>query len=350
MNILGFLIFSFAFAEPKTITIGAGGDVGFGRYRKTKKYFSHGGEAPFASLEPLFQQSDVVFVNLETPLSDVDPPNVRSKRPLRNGLTFRSDTRYAQMMVDVGIDVVSLANNHMEDCRKAGLEHTQEALEKVNLYAVGAHTEKDPYAPVVFQKEGVDIIVFARSTKRNRGRISRKGHDDIAYVNPQDLVKNAAPLIESYKQQYPQGLIVFSIHWGEEYSTLPTGGQQRIARALVDTGVDIVLGHHPHVLQPAEVYKSGLILYSMGNFVFDQYNQATRKSAFFAMDFHFEEEWKPVQIKVHPLQLSRPPETTQISTNKKVVQGFVLNSKKKRFGTKFQWENDILIWKAEDKN
>jgi len=344
------LVFFFfmALAEPRVFTLGAGGDVGFGRYMKSKRYRQHGGEEPFSALTSLFAASDLVFVNLETPLYDRHPPNVRSKRPLKNRLTFRSDTRYAQLMQNAGIDLVSLANNHMEDCSREAIQSTVDALDLAKLHHVGAHTEHDPYAPIVFQHDSVDVVVFARSTKRNKGRIGAKPHPDIAYVRTESILETSVPLIAEYKAKYPSAIFVFSIHWGGEYMDFPVRIQQTVARGLIDAGVHAVLGHHAHVLQPVEVYNSGVILYSMGNFIFDQSRVDTHKSAFFMMDFSWDEGWKPSQLRIHPLKLSVPPITTKRSGDQNIVHTIYRNGRNKRYRTPLTWTDGMLVWEPKE--
>jgi len=340
------LFFFFAMAEPASFTIGAGGDVGFGRYLKSKRYRSHGGEVPFSELQPLFSLSDLVFLNLETPLSDVHPPIVRSKRPLKNRLNFRADTRYAQVLRDAGVDVVSLANNHMEDCGKVAIETTSTALDSAEVKHVGAHLTNDPYKPIVFQKNGVDIVVFARSTKRNKGRIGVEPHPDIAYVRAENILSESLPLVSLYREKYPKAVFLFSMHWGGEYMDIPVRIQRKVARKLIKEGIHVVLGHHPHVLQPVEVHPTGVILYSMGNLLFDQPRTDTHKSAFFTMNFIWNEGWRTSALRIDPLQLYAPPKKTYIGSQKAILQTLFQHSKSKQYKTPLAWKGDSLIWKA----
>ena len=347
MAIFLYFFSMFVWAEPTSFAIGAGGDVGFGRYLKSKRYRSHGGDDPFSELRPLFAQSDLVFVNLETPLSDVHPPIVLSKRPLKNRLNFRADTRYAHVLQEAGIDVVSLANNHMEDCSKEGIATTTKALDEAGVHHVGAHRESDPYAPIIFQERGVDIVIFARSTKRNKGRIGTQPHPDIAYVTASNLLDTTLAQLALYKEKYPKAIFLFSIHWGGEYMDVPVRIQRKIARRLIKEGVHVVLGHHPHVLQTVEVHPTGVIVYSMGNFLFDQPRTDTHKSAFFAMDFVWNDGWHPKVLQIHPLQLYAPPKKTHLGTQRDILQTLYRYSKSKQYNTDLHWEGSTLIWEAE---
>jgi poly-gamma-glutamate capsule biosynthesis protein CapA/YwtB (metallophosphatase superfamily) len=329
---------------PATFSVGAGGDVGFGRYNKSKQYRPHGGDDPFVGLAPLFHDTDLVFVNLETPLYDDIPKMIRNARGSSNGLIFRADTSYAHTLHDAGVDVVSLANNHLEDCGKEGAISTQRALEQANVSFVGTNVDTDPFQPVIINKEGTQIVVFARSSRRNYGGIDGPPHPYMAYEKTSSIGKISVALVKEYREKYPEALFIYSVHWGEEYSPNPYSSQRKVARALIDSGVDIFLGHHAHVLQPVEIYNDGVIIYSLGNMVFDQSSTRTRRSAYFNMEMVWEDKWKAKKIEITPLQLQKPPNTTLVSTNHAVLDEFYRNSRKSPYGTELKWENDVLIW------
>ena len=326
-------------AQPKEFVLGAGGDIAFGRYLKSGLYRPHGGETPFSDLKRLFSQADLVFANLETPLQNVDPPHVH---PPKNSLTFRADLQYAQHMKTAGLDLLSLANNHMEDCTLTGISHTQDALSAAGIHYGGANMQKDPYEPVIFEHQGTEIVFFARSTKRNHGSISR--HPYIAFERAKDIHATAPQIIQKYKKIYPSALFIFSLHWGAEYSSFPVSIQRSIAHVLIDSGVHAVLGHHPHVLQPVETYKDGVILYSMGNLLFDQFRSETQKGAFFYLHFAYQKDWSLNKIRIVPLKVLPPPNTTEISKDTNTLMKFEHNSTKKRYSTTFQWKGEELLW------
>lgn len=342
-----FFLLTVAFSiAQESFSVGAGGDVAFGRYLKhTKQYRPHGGTQPFQTLKPLFQQVDMVFCNLETPLSDEDPHIIGSKRPLSHSLTFRADTRYAQLMQSAGVQLLSLSNNHMEDCNKNGLAHTIKALDQAGIHHAGAHLTQDPYAPKVLTHKDVDIVFFARSTKRNKGRITGL-HPYVAFATPKHLLEQTPEQIKAYKKAYPKALIMVSIHWGGEYMTQPVRIQRTIARKLIDAGAHIILGHHPHVLQPVEVHKHGVIVYSMGNFIFDQNRPKTHISAFFLFDFIYQQQWFIKRVRLIPLKLSPPPLPTQMGEVSQLEQ-FRRDSAQKEYHTPFQYDENSLLWEAE---
>ena len=301
-TILMFILYhTLSFAKPQsTFTVGAGGDVAFGRYLKNNEYRSHGGEDPFGELIPFLEKSDLVFVNLEIPLDDDVPQKIQSSKRESSGLIFRADERYANILSEAGVDVVSIANNHLEDCGKKGVQRTQDVLELHNVAYVGADVYKTPYLPKVIQKDDVEIVIFGRSTRRNFGSINQNAPSYIAYETTGSIAQNAPSIIKSYKETYPNALFIYSIHWGEEYRQTPTSMQRKTAHQLIDAGIDVILGHHSHVLQPLEMYKNGIILYNMGNLIFDQSREETQKSAFFQIEFVWKDEWIANRIEIIP--------------------------------------------------
>ena len=333
----------FANTDP-TLIIGAGGDVAFGRYLKNNEYRSHGGENPFGDVNTLFEKSDLVFVNLETPLHDDIPPKIQSSIETSSGLIFRADEDYAHILSAAGIDIVSIANNHLEDCGKKGIQSTQEVLALSKVAYVGADVYKNPYEPTILHKNDIEIVIFGRSTRRNFGSIDQNSPSYIAYETTASIAQNAFSQIKAYKQKYPKALFLYSIHWGEEYRNLPTSMQRKTAHQLIDAGIDVVLGHHTHVLQPIEIYNDGVILYSMGNLIFDQLRQDTQKSAFFQMEFVWKDTWIPHQIEIFPLQLQTTPLSTTTSTDPHILETFRIHSHQKPFETDLYWENNKLIW------
>lgn len=196
-------------------------------------------------IESLLADSDLTVVNLETPLVSDCP--VR-----RDGMTFCGMPSFASAMKQVGIDVVTLANNHTLNYGLAGLKETRQHLDKENLVSAG-------FNEVVLQE--IKGVRFAIIPVNGVGeRIDRE--------RVRQLLTDA---------QKEADVVLVSIHWGAEYLVVPkaAGGvapddPQELGRFLVDHGADLVVGAHPHVVQGVEIYKDTLIVYSLGNFIFDQ--------------------------------------------------------------------------------
>jgi poly-gamma-glutamate synthesis protein (capsule biosynthesis protein) len=150
-----------------------------------------------------------------------------------------------------GVTHVSLANNHALDFGEEGYHHTRDELETLGLGVVGHPTRIDDDSVAYIEVGGKVIAVLG--VNATYGGVSDDWTDVLETSSMQSDVQ-----------------IVY-IHWGEEYQPWHSESQEELARLFVDTGADIVIGHHPHVVQDIESYKNGLIFYSLGNFIFDQY-------------------------------------------------------------------------------
>ena len=279
----------------------AGGDVMFGRYSNST-YRSIGGDEPFAAIAAQLRKADVAFVNLESPLMEGHPPRM-PEAP--RGLVFRGEAKRAHQMVQAGVDVVALANNHTEDLRNPGVKSTIEILAAAGLVGFGAVEQGDPLAPVVADIDGKQVVFLGATTRRNLGEPRTGQWIPSAYKPFKWLLKEFPKRVEDARLTWPNALIIVSMHWGEEYVTSAPAPHQKLARALIDAGANGVLGHHPHVLQPIEVYNGAPILFSMGNLVFDQRGVSRRRTALFDLSWQRNQagEWQLNGLVLTPVML-----------------------------------------------
>ena len=233
---------------------------------------------PFQNVQHLFATDDCTFVNLESVFAD-------SGTPADKKFTFRAPVHVAQVLTYGSVEAVSIANNHSYDFGEAGYQSTKATLDNL-----GVHYAEQRSTTVFTTESGLTIGFYALYA---------------CNINPQiDEMKAAV------EQMLDQGaeIIVASVHWGEEnwYST--TAKQRRIAHDLIDAGVDIVWGHHPHVLQKIEEYKDGYIYYSLGNFSFGgNHNPGDKDSAVLQMEIIRSPEGKISlgELTIVPCRLSR---------------------------------------------
>lgn len=238
-----------------------------------------GYDYPFRKIRTYLADADITFANLETPLiGDRD-----TGKTTPGGTTvFRGDTDFAQALKDAGIDIVSLANNHMKDQGSAGITSTVLALNEVGMLHVGAGQNLDEARRMQI------VTVPSKLAKRDPVTIGFLAYND-ADVVPQTYHAKSQQSgtnimdIEHLKQDVEASrskvdVLIVSMHSGTEYVDYANDRQQVFARAAIDYGADMVVGHHPHVLQPIEVYKGKYIFYSLGNFVFDQPWPDTKQS------------------------------------------------------------------------
>lgn len=195
---------------------------------------------PFANARAIFEGDDLTVVNLEGVLQD----SAGGKRGSRK-YNFRGPTAYTQMLTGASVEACSLGNNHAEDYGSRGLKSTKAALDAAG---VGWFANKDIF---FFEKDGVKLALLSYwMTDFNSHR---------------KWLKTELPRLRA---EEGVDFIVVCIHDGREHQFKHTKAVTEKARAAIDMGADLVIGHHPHVIQGLEVYNDRLIVYSLGNFVF----------------------------------------------------------------------------------
>lgn len=229
--------------QDKIVTMIATGDVIPARSVNYKMATGHGFRWPFEKTAEVLAGADLTVINLETPLLNSCPITVE-------GMLFCGDAKAAEGLVFVGVDVATLGNNHVGNHYLEGIVETRRILDGVGILSV---SEGISYKEV----KGVTFAFLA--------------YNDIgapeAGVPWADENKIKEEVAQARKNA---DVVVVAYHWGTEYVTMPTGRQQELAHLTVDSGADVVLGNHPHWIQPVELYKGKFIIYAHGNFVFDQ--------------------------------------------------------------------------------
>jgi poly-gamma-glutamate capsule biosynthesis protein CapA/YwtB (metallophosphatase superfamily) len=234
--------------SPRSLRLALVGDVMLGRW--VGQALCQNGRAgcdwpaALATLAPVLSGADLALANLESPLT--------SAPMTRENYDLRASPKSAQALSSAGLDLISLANNHIMDSGAAGLDETQAALRSWKLQAVGP--DMDPVWRTFWNL-----------------RIAFLAFQD---VRPRMDFNAAADVVRQARKG--GSLVVVSIHWGSEYQAGQNARQKEIAQALADAGAALVWGHHPHVLQPV-VWLQGagqpfrtLVAYSLGNALFDQ--------------------------------------------------------------------------------
>lgn len=249
--------------DPPRTRLVFGGDVMLSRYVAKLARSKNDPAWPFRNIAPLFAQADIAFVNLESPFC--------AGRPLDYGMVFRAQPAMIEGLKLAGIDVVSTANNHARDCGEAGITQTLDLLEANGIAAAGtARSEEALRRGAVLERNGLKFGFLAYTYDQRNGN----HHDDDQRIAGMD--------IESMRQDVRNmrehaGVIIISMHAGYEYQPKPNAQQKLFARAAIDSGATLVIGHHPHVIQPSETYRNGAIFYSLGNLIFDQDPPATKR-------------------------------------------------------------------------
>ncbi len=228
--------------QPEVFTLTFAGDCTFGS-TMANWYAPYGFiltvgdnyDYPFQNVLEYFENDDFTMVNLEGPLCD-------EGNPVQKKHTFHGPTSYVNHLTENSIEAVTIANNHSYDYGKNGYTSTVQALEGAGVPYVAENS-----STIVTTESGLTIGIYA------------------AVYNTwdmEDMRQEIAVLVEEAE------LVIYAVHWGTEGSYRPVKSQVDLAHELIDMGVDIIYGSHPHVLQNVEEYNGGIIYYSLGNFCF----------------------------------------------------------------------------------
>jgi len=225
---------------------------------------------PFFKIADELKKADILFGNLEGPISD---------RGIKVGsiYSFRFKPEAIEGLVYAGFDVLSLANNHMLDYQRVALEDTMNILEENNIDYVGAGFDKEEaFSLKIKEIKNAKIGFLAYTNLGPKNWRAGNENSGMAWIDENDISKIAEDI---KKAKEKVDILVVSLHSGEEYKKKPTPFQVSFAKICIDNGADLVIGHHPHVVQGIEKYKDGWIAYSLGNFVFDQdFSEETMKT------------------------------------------------------------------------
>lgn len=229
------------------------GDVMLGRSVMVTSMKQNDFDYPFKKVSSYLRGSDIVFANLESPFAE-DCPQTNS------GMIFCADPILAKGIINAGINVVTLANNHTGNYGKEGMVTTQKVLTENAIEYTG---------------EGNLVIKEVNGIK-----FGFLGFN-LMYRSPDNLEKKM--IAESDKLV---DVLIVGVHWGDEYQPSANNKQRAYARELVGLGADIIAGHHPHWVQDMETINGKKVYYSLGNFVFDQmWSEETRKGIAITLEF-----------------------------------------------------------------
>jgi gamma-polyglutamate biosynthesis protein CapA len=194
---------------------------------------------PWEATRVLLKSADITYINLETPIL-TDCPTIIT------GTTFCGDPRSIEGLIYAGVDVANLANNHIYNYGQTGVESTVDLLEKSGIKTTGITN------PALVKIKGQQIAFL--------------GFNAIPLTIPRSVIGSEISAANKLAD-----FVVVQFHWGTEYTTEITDQQRELAQLAVDSGADLVVGNHPHWVQPEEIYKNKIIKYAHGNFIFDQF-------------------------------------------------------------------------------
>jgi len=240
-----------------TLTLLLGGDVELAR-ATGRKLLQDASYDPFATLRTALSRADVRFVNLEGPLSDQGGETMSRT----NSLVFTGPPSGAEALARAGVNVVSTANNHAWDYGRAGLLETIANLDRAGVAHAGTGaTLAAAWTPAVVQVRGWRVGFVAVTDVFNFGPlVEHEARDHVARADPQAVGRAIVAA-----RAAGADVVIVSHHGGDEYVDQPLARTRALLHAYVDAGADLVVGHHPHVLQGVEWYAGKPVFYSLGN-------------------------------------------------------------------------------------
>ncbi|RTM07740.1 MAG: hypothetical protein EKK31_10755 [Hyphomicrobiales bacterium] len=283
------------------------GDIMLGdRTRRPIKLF--GEDYPFAGLLPLLRRSSIVCGNLEGPFAREADRQDRT-------YSYRVDPRLAHALKRANINVVTLANNHLVDCGRTGVLETFEALDNAGVHMIGAgRNELAAHEPIILDAGPLRVGILGYYW--NRRCAATRDLPGSATDEAEWLTVD----IQSLRHRVDRIVTVF--HWGVPYVRTPHPDDQAKARLAVDLGADLVIGHHPHVIQPFEIYKGSPIFYSVGNFTFGSGNS---KAEGLLVAAHFGDretvcDIYPIYVKNRDPRVDYQPKTLGGAAGRNILQ------------------------------
>ena len=276
-------------APPRELRLAAVGDIMLGGTAapEMRKY---GYDYPFELTRDILKQAQIVFGNLEGPLTDGGVAGTEKQ------YLFRSPPdKVAPALARAGFTIVSLANNHTLDYGPEGLADTRAALAQAGIGHVGAGQNlAEARQPVYMMVDGVTVAFLAYSLTFPEEFWAGPDKPGTAFGHEHFVRTDVMATREK------ADLVVVSFHWGQEGKTELRDYQTQLAHAAIDAGASAVLGHHPHILQGVERYKHGVILYSLGNFAFGSFSNTATRSAIALLTFR-DRQWH--ELRMIPLNV-----------------------------------------------
>ncbi len=275
-------------------------------------------------IKPLAQSHDLSFYNQETIIGG-------KKLGLSNYPMFNSPDEIGINMLESGFNIVNLATNHTMDKGVEGATYSAKFWENQDAYVTGSYTSEEKRNNIeIKEKNGIKYAVLGYTYGTN-GIPIKKGYEYL--VNVWSVY--GANSYEEYKETVKQDIervrdkvdiLIVSMHWGNEYTHIPTWYQKDAAQFLSEQGVDIIIGTHPHVIQPIEYINNTLVVYSLGNFISAQDDENTRVGMMISLDINKHVENEETTITIDNVKADLTWTYHQRYRNFKVIPFYQLNN------------------------
>lgn len=246
----------------------------------------------------LLRSADIAMVNLESPVT------LRGM-PVQKPFNFRVRPASVAALLPAGISIVNIANNHIFDYGPEGLFDTFSYLDSLKIFYVGAGRNlKEAHRGVVREIRGIRIGFLGYYGGGEAPGATKTG-PGVARRSIREISED----IDSLRTRDSVGYVVVNLHWGTELADSPDSDQQIFAHRVIDAGADAIIGHHPHILQGIEQYHGGVIVYSLGNFLFGGNSRSSYDTGVFEILFDGKNaDYRFIPVRVRAWRLSLPSE------------------------------------------
>ena len=258
------------------------------------------GEDVFAGVQAVLIRADFAVANLECTIGSVGLP-IEGKP-----FTFRASPAVVPLLAR-HFQAVSVANNHTGDFGKDGFLETLRQLDGHIAVFGGGRNRAEAHRPLLVKRNGLTIALLGYNEFHPREFEAGPDTPGVAWSDDRDVVADI-----SAARAAGADLVVPFMHWGWEGEPNPSRRQRRLARKMIDAGADLVVGGHPHITQGTEVYRGRLIVYSLGNFVFDGFHTAEGRTGWLLsvlLDRAGTTDWEILTVKIDEMGIPHPAET-----------------------------------------
>lgn len=266
-------------------------DIGYGMGSQIER---EGVFYPFSEVAHVWRNADITFGNLECVISDESPQKGLRRRE------FLASSFYVKGLKDAGFDVLSVSNNHILQHGEEAFRNTISSLEKNGIKPIGhipANMKEQEVVNIICNDIKIGFLSYSLAKDEHNPTVSAYA---LYYRHEEKIIE------EVDKVRDTCDVLVVSLHWGEEYMPFPAGKQIDLAHKLVNSGVDVIIGHHPHVLQGIELYKGKTIAYSLGNFVFNKMFNRCRHTAILKLNIQSDGTQNPELIPIWINETGQP--------------------------------------------
>ena len=296
-------------------TMNALGDILPGRH-VAERMAMHGVDYPFKKIAPEVRGADIIYGDLECPLTDrVKPPY--------SGMQFSAPTKTIKGLKLLGLNVAGIANNHATNFGVGSFVDTLKLLQENSIaYCGGGYDYDQAHTPAILDAHGmkvafVDYDSIPDVIKANSGPgVAWLSLPPWSAENPAELAKVLSDIRAARARS---DYVVACFHWSAEDVYYPSAAMKNVAHKAIDAGADMVIGSHPHTIQPIEYYNGHLIVYSMGNFVFDQMQRDQTREGFFIKCTFLNKELTNVTLVPYKIRDYSQPVPQKGSAGQKIL-------------------------------